>query len=186
MHTRVLILATVGLLLSNSACTAILDIEGEGQCWCGEQWKVQIAGATTFTIVGIGVSIPADSTTYETCVSQLEHLALDTADPQDPLYVAIRGSLESAAIAKCEAAGAAAWGIAFGSTNCATTGTAPVSTNLVHVGACWKPEDWDNQEYCPLFPECRPYYDCAEPDDWVLGDDEAGDDVLWECDEPPR
>lgn len=182
MCTRLLTLATLAILFAGSACTAILDLESnESECWCGEQWIVQVSGATALNSLGVPWSIPASEAISLTCVSQLEHLALDAADPQDPVYVAMRSSLESAAIAKCEAAGAAQWGVEFASTDCATTGTAPVSTNLVHTGACWKSENWDKNEYCPLFPECRLYYDCSAEPIWDGGDDEAGADVEWEC-----
>lgn len=126
-------------------------------------------------------------TTYVVCVSQLEHLALDNADPQDPLYVALRDNLESGAIAKCEAAGAEAVNLYFTGTNCATTGTDPVSSNFVHTGACWNAEKYDlDEEVCPLIGECRPYYDCSSEPIASLGDDEAGGDegLAWECDEP--
>jgi hypothetical protein len=170
------------LLFAGNACTAILDFEkAQSECWCGERWTTQVSGATSFGLAGESWPISASETTYTTCVSQLEHLALDTADPQDPLYVALRESLENAAIAKCETAGAELGGALFSHSNCATTGTEPVATNLLHAGACWKSEDFDDDKYCPFFPECEPYYDCSSEPIWSGGDDEAGSEIQWIC-----
>ena len=123
------------VVLSGSAvglaagCSLILDFTPEpSQCWCGEQWSVQIAGATAYDIGDTPAEIQASSTTYTRCVSMLEHLALDAADPGDPVYMALHDAFESEAIANCELAGAAAWPNLFDYTDCATAGTDPVTT----------------------------------------------------------
>lgn len=172
-------------LCLGAACSVILDFDLEVECWCGELWSVQISGAHAFRFNAGELTIPASKTTYEACVSQLEHLALDIANPQDPLYMALRDSLESGAIVQCEAAGAQIAEAYFIGTDCATTGTNPVSTNFFHVGACWEVEKYDlDAELCPLDSPCGSYYDCSNEPIVEIGDDEAGDELAWECDDP--
>jgi hypothetical protein len=187
-------LALAIALAAGSACSLILDFDLQVECWCGERWKVQISGASTFSLEGKVQPISAGKTTYETCVTQLEHLALDTADPQDPIYMAIRQSLESGAIAQCEAAGLAFDDLFFSHTDCAMVGISPVTANFVHLGPCWDVEsygeDFEWSELCALDSDsiCVDYYDCSSQPVWNenLGDDEAGEDsIAWECDEPP-
>lgn len=183
---RLIQMTMLGFALAmGMACSIILDFELEVECWCGERWTAQIAGADAFLAQGTASSIPASETTYGACVTQREHLALDAADPQDPLYVALRDNLESGAIANCEAAGAQQVGVYFIGTNCAATGMAPVITNLVHFGACWETMNYDlDDELCPLDSECGAYYDCSNNPIVGIGDDEGGDDLAWECDSP--
>jgi hypothetical protein len=179
-------LAFAAVLCAGMACSLIVDLELEVECFCGERWTSQISGAKAFHFNGTTYTIPASKTTYEACVTQLEHLALDTADPQDPLYVALRDSFESGAIANCEAAGAKIVELYFIGTNCATTGTDPVTTNLSYAGTCWEVEkyDIDEEELCPLDSVCGSYYDCSSEPIVGIGDDEAGDEIAWECDDP--
>jgi hypothetical protein len=180
--------------VGGSACSLLLDFDLQVECWCGERWTVQTAGASTYTLDGKVQPIAASDTTYESCVTQLEHLALDTANPQDPLYLAIRESLQNGAIAQCEAVGLVEGGPQFSHTDCATVGIEPVSANFVHFGPCWDVQsyasDSDPDDWCALDPDsvCVGYYDCSSQPVWndAIGDDEAGDDsVPWECDEPP-
>lgn len=168
----------MAMAMACSGCTLILEPEN-AQCWCGEQWSAQISGATSYGVGGAAWSIPASVTTYSICVTQREHNALDAANPEDPLYVALRSSLESGAMAKCESEGIELWGIYFANTDCATAGVA----NIFHEGACWKSEDIEAGKYCPLFPECEPYYDCSSEPIWD-GGDEAAEGVSWECPGP--
>ena len=174
--------AAVVAILTTSGCSLLLDAD-EAQCWCGEEWQSQISGATATNLVGQDWSIPASQTTHTTCVTMLEHLALDAANEQDPLYQALRASLESAAVANCELAGAEKWGPLLASTDCSTTGTAPVSTNVAYVGSCWETEDHAKGEFCPLFPQCEPYYDCSSDPIWDGGGGETGGETPWECDQ---
>ena len=181
-----------------ASCTAILDFTPDpSQCWCGEQWRVQIAGATAYNIGDDQAEIPASATTYTRCVSMLEHLALDAAEPQDPVYIALRDAFQSESIANCELAGAAQWQGDFDHTDCAMTGMGPVSTNLVHLGPCWADEQLqaDPPETCPLEDQCGPFYDCSQ-DPIILyhgqvqegetGGEEGEDGLLWSCDETVR
>jgi hypothetical protein len=184
------LLVLCAALITGMACSILLDFDLEVECWCGERWVSQIAGAEALHLQGSPVPIPASETTYEACVTQREHLALDTADPQDPLYLALRDNLESGAIANCEKIGAELVGFFFVGTTCATTGIAPVATNLVHLGACWETNSYAlDEEVCPLDAECGPFYDCSSEPIVSVGDDEAGadeagDEVAWECDDP--
>lgn len=179
-------------------CSLILDFTPvPSQCWCGEQWSVQIAGATAYDIGDTPAEIPASATTYTRCVSMLEHLALDAAAPQDPVYMALHDAFESEAIANCELAGAAKWQGDFDHTDCATTGTQPVATNLVYLGPCWEWEDLEAEpkQTCPLEDQCGQFYDCSdEPiilwrgqiQDGETGGEDPEDGPLWSCDDPPR
>jgi hypothetical protein len=168
------------------------------QCWCGEQWRAQIAGARAYDSFGAAAQIPASETSYTRCVTMLEHLALDGADPQDPIYMALRAALANEAIASCELA-AAALLEQVDHTDCATIGTGSVSTNIVHIGACWEWEDVEAKPYelCPLEQQCDMYYDCSDEaiSLWVgrvVDEGETEGDVydydhprlLWTCDEP--
>lgn len=184
-----------------SSCSAILDFTPTpAQCWCGEQWRAQVSGASSYRQGDIPAEIPASDTSATRCVSMLEHLALNAADPQDPVFVALREALRSEAIANCELAGAAIWGITFDHTDCATADTDPVSFNLVHLGPCW---EWENLEAdppqtCPLEGQCGQFYDCStEPitlwggQVYTEGETDGtipwtGDEQLWTCDESPR
>jgi hypothetical protein len=105
-------------------CTLILGpFEPDpSQCWCGEQWRAQISGATAYNAGGQQAEISASATSHTRCVSMLEHLALDTADAQDPVYIALRDAFESEAISKCELAGIEAWPDDLDHTDCASTG----------------------------------------------------------------
>ena len=184
---------TIGLAAS---CSLILDFTPDpSQCWCGEQWSVQIAGATTYNISDTPKPIQASATIYTRCVSMLEHLALDAAEPGDPVYMALHDAFESEAITNCELAGAAAWPDDFDHTDCATTGTDPVTTNLVYLGPCWEWEDLETepQETCPLEDQCGSFYDCSDDpiilwnghvQDGETGAEGVDDGLLWSCDEP--
>ena len=186
---------TIGLA---AGCSLILDFTPvPSQCWCGEQWSAQIAGATAYDIGELPKEIQASATTYTRCVSMLEHLALDAADPQAPVYMALHDAFESEAIANCELAGAAAWPNVFGHTDCATTGTEPVATNLVHLGPCWEWEDLgaEPQETCPLEDQCGEFYDCSDDpiilwngqvQDGETGGEDSENGLLWSCDESIR
>jgi hypothetical protein len=134
------------------------------QCWCGEEWRAQISGATAYDAFNFPYSIQASHTSHTRCVTMLEHLALDAADPEDPVYVALRNAFESQAIANCELAGAALLPDIFDHTNCATTGIDSVTTNLVHLGACWEWEDLEAKptKVCPLETTCGRFYDCSD------------------------
>jgi hypothetical protein len=128
----------------------------------------------------------------------LEHLALDAADPEDPVYVALRDALESEAIANCELAGAAAWPNIFDHTDCATTGMDPVTTNLVYLGPCWESEDLEAEpnKTCPIEAQCGEFYDCSDDPIVIFngylqteGETDGavpwtGNEELWNCDEP--
>ena len=177
--------APLAVLMSSSACTAILDFDpGDAQCWCGEKWQTQISGAATYSLFGVTQPIPATDTTSTACVSMIEHLVLDFSDPQSPTYVALRTSLESAAIANCELAGAEFWDDLFDHTDCSTAGTDPVTTNIVHQGACWQAANLEDGD-CSQYPECGRLHDCTDPYIVVLdGGDETGGELAWECDEP--
>lgn len=149
-----LIGGAVGLV---AGCSLILDFTPvPSQCWCGEQWSAQIAGASAYNQAGFPTQIQASATTYTRCVSMLEHLALDAAAPQDPVYMALRDAFESEAIANCELAGVDLLPNDFDYTDCATTGTDPVATNLVYLGPCWEWEDLEAEpkETCPLEDQC--------------------------------
>src|SRR5690606_11950858 len=170
------------------------------QCWCGEEWRAQISGATAYDINDDPWPIPASDTSHTRCVTMLEHLALDVADPGDPVYVALRNSIESQAIANCELAGIAMFPDNFDHTDCATTGMDPVTTNLVRFGACWEVEDNDGerQRLCPLETTCGQFYDCS--DERIIatygrveaeGETEGElpwwtEELLWSCDERLR
>ena len=165
------------------------------QCWCGEKWRAQISGAAAYGITGTALSIPASDTSYTRCVTMLEHLALDGADPEDPVYVALRNAFEGEAIAKCELTGAAILAANFDHTDCATTGTDPVTTNIVRIGVCWEWEDVEAKPYqlCPLETTCSQFYDCSdEPIIATYGVVEGetdgvpwySEEVLWTCDDP--
>lgn len=176
--------ASIGLTVG---CSLLLDFEPpEQQCWCGEQWRVQVSGAYAYDLIGQEWAIPATATTYTTCVSMSEHLALDGADLGDPVYTALRDGLKALAIANCEAAGKEHWSLAFGSTDCASAGQGSVSTNLVHAGSCWEAEDHENGEFCPLPRQCGEFYDCGDQDPITNWGDTGGEDdgVPWSCDEP--
>jgi hypothetical protein len=183
---RLIPMMALGFALAiGMACSVLLDFTLKVECWCGERWTAQIADAHAFHALGNTLPILASDTTYEICVTQLQHLALEKADPQDPLYIALRDNLESGAIANCETAGAQVFGAFFIGTDCATTGTDPVITNIVHSGACWEPMTYDlDDELCPLDSECGAYYDCSNDPIVGTGDDEGGDDLAWECDDP--
>lgn len=95
-----------------------------------------------------------------------ETRALNLANPQDATYMALRDAFESEAIAKCELAGKALYGDQFDHTDCATTGTDPVSTNLVHLGPCWEPNH-STDDFCPggdpqFQQQCGQFYDCDD------------------------
>lgn len=191
-------------------CTLILQAQLEedlaaAQCWCGEQWQVQVAGATAYRADGSSVDVPASDTSYARCVSMLEHVALDLADPQDPLYMALHDAFQSEAVANCEIAGTMLLLADFDHTDCATTGSGSVATNLVHLGPCWEQNTSDTvEDMCALDQQCGQYYDC-EDNPIVLrngrvrlgggDDDETGGDTyqwiswtgveeLWSCVEP--
>lgn len=82
-NTRMFALACA--LAFGMACSAVLDFELEVECWCGERWLVQIAGAEAIRLSGAREVIPTGATTHERCVTQLEHLALSQAQPADSL-----------------------------------------------------------------------------------------------------
>lgn len=194
------LLSLVGSAIGLAAsCSLILDFTPDpSQCWCGEQWRAQIAGATTYDIGGLPKEIQASATSHTRCVSMLEHLALDAADPQDPVYMALHNAFESEAVANCELAGAEAWPNVFDHTDCATTGMDPVTTNLVYLGPCWEWEDLEAkpQKTCPLEDQCGDFYDCSQEPIILYhgnivqeGETEGvvpwtGDEELWSCDEP--
>jgi hypothetical protein len=174
------------------------------------KWQVQIAGASAYHIDGSHTEIAASDTTYARCVTMLEHVALNLADPQDATYMALRDAFESEAIATCELAGMALYGDLLDHTDCATTGTEPVATNLVHIGPCWEPNHGaEDHELCPgddpqFQQQCGEFYDCDEEpiilwdghvwlgefdggetggeDGWVPW---TGEEELFTCDEPP-
>lgn len=197
-----------GLVGGAAGCTLILQAQLEedlaaAQCWCGEQWQVQIAGASAYRANTLSVEIPASDTSYTRCVTMLEHVALNLADPQDPLYMALRGAFESEAVANCELAGEALLPADFDHTDCATTGSGSVTTNLVHLGPCWEPNTSDTlEDMCALNQQCGEFYDC-EDEPIVLwnglvrlggdGGETGGDgyewipwtgrEELWSCDE---
>lgn len=178
---RMLALSTaLGLGL---ACSVVLDFELEVECWCGERWIAQISGAEAILTTGSRSPIDATDTTHEVCVTQLEHLALAAANPGDPLYQALRTTLESGAVANCETSGALNLGFLFDGTTCATTGTLPVTTNITHLGPCWDLEvvPLDEPEPCSLDSQCGEFYDCTNEPIVSVGDDEAGDELLWDC-----
>jgi hypothetical protein len=165
------------------------------QCWCGEKWRVQISGANAHNTFNFSQPIQASDTSHTRCVTMLEHLALDIADPEDPVYVALRDALESQAIANCELAGAALFPDDFDHTDCAATGTDPVTTNLVRLGACWEVEDVDGKtkKLCPLETTCGRFYDCSDEPimatyGLVEGETDGvpwySEEVLWSCDDP--
>jgi hypothetical protein len=165
------------------------------QCWCGEEWRAQISGATAYSVAGNTSTIPASDTSHTRCMTMLEHIALDAANPEDPVYVALRDSLESQAIASCELAGAALLLDDFHHTDCATTGIDPVTTNIVRIGVCWEWEDVEAKPYqlCPLESTCGQFYDCSdEPIMATYGVVEGetdgvpwySEEVLWSCDDP--
>jgi hypothetical protein len=169
------------------------------QCWCGEEWRVQISGATAYDTFNFPQPIQASDTSHTRCVTMLEHLALDIADPEDPVYVALRDALESQAIANCELAGTTLFPDGFDHTDCATAGIDAVTTNLVHLGACWEREDVDGKtkKLCPLETTCGRFYDCSDEPiiakyGWVEAEGETeglvpwnGEEELWSCDDVP-
>jgi hypothetical protein len=167
------------------------------ECWCGEQWSAQISGATAFDDQGFQVEIQTSATTHTRCVSMLEHLALDAADPQNPVYMALRDAFESEAISNCELAGAALLPGILDHTDCATSGIDPVTTNLVYLGPCWVAGDLEAEPICPD-EQCNRFYDCSdevvylwdgrvedegETEGWVPW---TGEEDLWSCEEPAR
>lgn len=205
-----------GAIGVTAGCTAIINAQIDAEyaaasCWCGEKWQVQIAGATAYQLEGSPTEIAASNTTYARCVSMLEHVALNLANPQDATYMALRAAFESEAIAKCELAGKALYGELLDHTDCATTGTDPVSTNLVHLGPCWEPNHGaEDHEYCPgddpqFQQQCGHFYDCdegpivllsngylwlGESDGGETGGESGlipwtGEEELFTCDEPP-
>jgi hypothetical protein len=197
--TKIVLTSLVGGAIGVIAsCSLILDFTPiPSQCWCGERWQAQISGATAFSAGDVSAPIQASDTTHTRCVSMLEHLALDAAGPEDPVYIALRDAFESEAVAKCELAGAAVLLGQFNYTDCATTGTDPVATNLAYLGPCWEWEDLeaDPQSTCPLADQCGRFYDCSEDPISIWngylqeGDTEGavawtGDEELWSCDEP--
>lgn len=179
------------------------------ECWCGERWEVQIAGANAYDLQLFPAEIPASDTTYTRCVTMLEHTALNLADPLDPTFMALRDAFESEAIAACELAGEALYGDVLDHTDCATTGTDPVATNIVHVGPCWVPNHGaDQHEFCPMDDpqfqqQCGEFYDCSDgpivlwkssvlvsgsddgetggEDDWIPW---TGEEELFTCEQP--
>jgi hypothetical protein len=189
-----LILASFGVAAS---CSLTLDLDSPpSQCWCGEQWRSQISGARAYGGLGDFQYIPASATSYSRCVSMLEHVALDAADPQDPVYLALRQAFESAAVSNCELAGAALWPNDFSHTDCATVGTGTVTSNLVYLGSCWEWEGPNDDQKCPLQQQCGQFYDCSDDPiiRWAgflqVGETEGavpwtGDEELWSCDEEP-
>jgi hypothetical protein len=169
------------------------------QCWCGEEWRAQISGAAAYDTFNVAWTIQASQTSHTRCVTMLEHLALDTANPEDPVYVALRDAFESEAVANCELAGAQMLPNKFDHTDCATAGTDPVTTNLVHLGACWELEDQEStpKQLCPLEVTCGEFYDCSDEPiiakyGWVETEGETEgmvpwntEEELWSCDEVP-
>jgi hypothetical protein len=159
---------------------------------------VQISGASAYAVGDIPAEIQASATAYTRCVSMLEHVALDAAAPQDPVYIALRDAFESEAITNCELAGSAAWPNLFSHTDCATAGTDPVSTNLVYLGPCWELEDLqaEPKKACPIEEQCGEFYDCSDDpiiifNGYLQTDGETdgavpwtGTEELWSCDEP--
>lgn len=188
-----------GIIGLAASCTLILGPFDPipSQCWCGEQWSVQIAGATAYDIGELPKEIQASATSHTRCVSMLEHLALDAADPEDPVYMALHDAFESEAITNCELAGAAAWPNVFDHTDCATTGTDPVTTNLVYLGPCWEWEDLQTEpkKACPLEEQCGEFYDCSDDPIFIFNGylqtegetggpvEWTGNEELWSCDE---
>jgi hypothetical protein len=195
--TKLALVGLAGVLGIVIGCPFNLQ-EAPRQCWCGEKWRVQISGATGYDQNDFPIPIPASDTSHTRCVTMLEHLALDAADPGDPVYVALRDSIESQAIANCELAGAEMFPDNFDHTDCATTGTDPVTTNLVRLGACWEVEDVDGEakHLCPLETTCGDFYDCSDKPiiatyGWVEVEGETEGEVpwyteelLWSCDDP--
>lgn len=108
--------------------------------------------------------------------------ALAAADPDDPLYVALRANLESGAVANCESFAKSKNGALLVGTTCATTGTPPVTTNILHAGPCWDAEvvPLDEPEPCSLDSQCGEFYDCTNEPIVGVGDDEGGE-LLWDC-----
>jgi hypothetical protein len=169
------------------------------QCWCGEKWRAQISSATAYNTSDATWPIQASQTSHTRCVTMLEHLAIDGADAENPVYLALRDAFESEAIANCELAGAALFPNDFDHTDCATTGTDPVTTNFVHLGACWEWEDQESEpkQLCPLEVTCGQFYDCSDEPiiakyGWVEVEGETEGMVpwnteaeLWSCDEVP-
>lgn len=162
--------ATLGLLTFSGGvvglavgCANSPEVEPE-QCWCGERWQAQISGAHEYSDLMTKWSIGASLTTYTRCVSMLEHIALDAANLNNPIYVALRDAFESEAIANCELAGALHWPEHFDYTNCATTGIGDVTTNLSWLGPCWVGENLEAEppKSCPLEAECGQFYDCSD------------------------
>ena len=190
--TKLIVVGLAGILGAAGGCPLT---PAPRQCWCGEKWRVQIAGANAYDQNDFPIPIPASETSHTRCVTMLEHLALDAADPGDPVYVALRDSIESQAIANCELAGAQMLPGNFDHTDCATTGTDPVTTNLVRLGACWEVEDvgkW--KDLCPMETTCGQFYDCSDEPiiatyGLVEGETEGEvpwwtEELLWSCDDP--
>jgi hypothetical protein len=190
--TKLTLVGLAGVLGIVIGCPFHLQ-EAPRQCWCGEEWRAQISGARAYDLSDDSLAIPASDTSHTRCVTMLEHLALDAADPGDPVYVALRDSIESQAIANCELAGAALFPD-FDHTDCATTGTDPVTTNLVRLGACWEVEDvgkW--KDLCPMETTCGQFYDCSDEPiiatyGVVEGETEGEvpwytEELLWSCDD---
>lgn len=199
--TKLILVGLAGVLGVAGSC--VFDLPpAPRQCWCGEKWRVQISGANAYDETDSPYPIQASDTSHTRCVSMLEHLALDTADPENPVYVSLRDAFESQAIANCELAGAEMLVNIFDHTDCAATGTDPVTTNLVRLGACWEVEDVDGkaQDLCPLETTCGQFYDCSdEPiiakNGWVEVEGETEgetegkvpwytEELLWSCDDP--
>jgi hypothetical protein len=195
--TKLILVGLAGVLGVAGSCVFELDPHPR-RCWCGEKWHAQISGANAYNTGGFPYPIQASDTLHTRCVTMLEHLALDAADPEDPVYVALRDAFESEAVANCELAGAAFLLDDFNHTDCATTGTDPVTTNLVRVGACWEFEDVDGEltSLCPLEATCGQFYDCSDEPiiaeyGWVEVEGETEGEVpfntqelLWSCDDP--
>jgi hypothetical protein len=195
--TKLILVGLAGVLGVAGSCAFDLPPVPR-QCWCGEKWRAQISGATAYDTLNFPQPIHASDTSHTHCVTMLEHLALDTADPEDPVYVALSDALESQAIANCELAGAALLLDDFDHTDCAATGIESVTTNLVRLGACWEVEDVDGKakNLCPLETTCGHFYDCSDEPiiakyGWVESEGETEgevpwytEEVLWSCDDP--
>ncbi len=183
------------------AASCVIDTDNLTiECWCGEQWSAQVAGARAYNAYGQPIEIFASQTSATTCMTMLEHMALDVADANDPLYMAVRLALESQAIANCESQGIEIFGNDLAYTDCATTGDGGgVTTNLVHLGACWHEEQWLWEQHpdgnCNLDGECGQYYDCDNDKIMRFGGadgsiysgetegDVEDDGLYWDCDE---
>lgn len=59
-----------------------------------------------------------------------------------------------------------------------------MTTNITHVGPCWDSEvvAFDDPEPCSLdSKECGEFYDCTNDPIVGAGDDEGGDELVWNC-----